>query len=190
MAWTNWSQTWSTGSTTTTSRRLLQRRRKCLRLQADPWLKQNREDLQLLAHLQGLYLLLKEHGLILNQEVRSIKLSQWQKEWTLFFDTESYLEKKMVRSNSGDWKMIFGTDLSILNIGLMMYGRTRWQEAEATIKDFNAVLTRQDKKFFIFELFKVIQDAIPLILHCRTMYWFRTISSNIGCAVNLHSITN
>ena len=36
-------------------------------------------------------------------------------------------------------------------------------------KDFNIVLTRQDKKFFISELFKVIQDAIPLILHYRTM---------------------
>ena len=41
--------------------------------------------------------------------------------------------------------------LSTLNIGLMMYGRTRWQEAEATITDFNTVLTRQDKKFFTFE---------------------------------------
>ena len=44
-----------------------------------------------------------------------------------------------------------------------------WHEAEATRKDFNIVLTRQDKKFFISELFKVIQDAIPLILHYRTM---------------------
>ena len=79
MAWTNWSQTWSTRSTTTTSRRPIQRRRKYLRLQADPRLKQNQEDLQLLAHLQGLYLFLKEHGLILNQDLNSIKLTQWQK---------------------------------------------------------------------------------------------------------------
>ena len=91
--------------------------------------------------------------------------------------------------------MIFGTDLSILNIGLMMYGRTRWQEAEATITDFNTVLTRQDNKFFTFELFKVIQDAILLILHCRTMYLlipnnFFEYIYHIGCAVNLHSITN
>ena len=60
--------------------------------------------------------------------------------------------------------------LRTLNIGLMMYGRARWQEAEATIKAFNIVLTRQEKKLFTFELFKVIQDAIPLILHCRTIY--------------------
>ena len=75
----------------------------------------------------------------------------------------------MVRSNSGDYRMIFGINLSTLNIGLMMYGRARWQEAEATRKDFNTVLIRQDKKFFDSELFKVIQDAIPLILHCKTM---------------------
>ena len=65
--------------------------------------------------------------------------------------------------------MIFGTNLSTLSIGLMKCGRARWQEAEATRKDFNVVLTRQDKQFFISELFKVIQDAIPLILHIRIM---------------------
>ena len=91
--------------------------------------------------------------------------------------------------------MIFGTDLSILNSGLMMCGRTRWQDAEATMKDCNTVLTRQDKKFFTFELFKVIQDANLLILHCRTMYLlipnnFFEYIYHIGCAVNLHTITN
>ena len=45
----------------------------------------------------------------------------------------------------------------------------KWQEAEATTKDFNTVLTRQEKKFFTFELVKVIQDEILLILHWRTM---------------------
>ena len=89
--------------TTTTSRRPLQRRRKYLRLQADPRLKQNREDLQLLAHFEGLYLFMKVHGLILNQELDSIKRTQWQKDYTLFFGTENDLEKEMTRSNSGDW---------------------------------------------------------------------------------------
>ena len=56
-----------------------------------------------------------------------------------------------------------------LNIGLMKCGRAEWQEAEATRKDFNAVLNRQDQKFFISELSKVIQDGIPLILYYRTM---------------------
>ena len=56
--------------------------------------------------------------------------------------------------------MIFGTNFSTLNIGLTICGRARWQEAEETRKGFNIVLTRQDKKFFNSELFKVIQDAI------------------------------
>ena len=42
--------------------------------------------------------------------------------------------------------MIFRTNLSTLNVGLMMYGTARWQEAEATRKGFNIVLTLQDKK--------------------------------------------
>ena len=80
-----------------------------------------------------------------------------------------YLEKKMERLNSGERKIVFGTNLSTLHIGLMMYGKARWQEAEAPRKGFNTVLIRQDKKFLISELFKVIQDAISLILHYRTM---------------------
>ena len=66
----------------------------------------------------------------------------------------------MERLNSGDKKNIFGTNLRILDIGLMKRGRVKWQEAEVTRKDFNIVLIHQDKKYFISELFKVIQDAI------------------------------
>ena len=58
--------------------------------------------------------------------------------------------------------MIFRTNFSTLNIGLMMYGRARWQEAEATRKYFNIVQIHQDKRFLIFEFFKVLQGAIPL----------------------------
>ena len=43
--------------------------------------------------------------------------------------------------------------------------RVHKQKAEETSKDFNVVLIHQDQKFFISELFKVIQDAISLILH-------------------------
>ena len=48
--------------------------------QADPRLKQNQEDLPLLAHLRELFLFLKEYGLIWNQELNSIKRTQWQKD--------------------------------------------------------------------------------------------------------------
>ena len=139
-------------------------------LQADQRLKQKHEDLPLLAHLQELYLFLKEYGLTLNQELNRISRTQWQKDWLLFFVMVIYLENKMLRLNSGDYKIIFGTILRTLSIGLMKSGRARCKEAEATRKDFNIVLIRQDKKFFTSELFKVIQDAIPLILHYRTTW--------------------
>ena len=78
---------WSTKSTTTTSRRPLKRRRNYLRwrrkyllLQADQRLKQNRGDLPLLAHLQELYLIVKEYGWTLNLELNLIKRTQWQKD--------------------------------------------------------------------------------------------------------------
>ena len=51
-----------------------------LLLQVDQRLEQNREDLPLLAHLQGLYLFVKEGGLKLNQELNSIKRTQWQRD--------------------------------------------------------------------------------------------------------------
>ena len=84
----------------------------------------------------------------------------------------------MERLNSGDERIIFGTVLCTRNIGLMMYGRAIWQEAEATIEDFNTEMIRQDKKFFISKLFKVVQGAVSLILLYRTMSFFSTVSSS------------
>ena len=133
--------------------------------------------------------------LILNQELNPIRRTQWQKDWTLFFGIDNYIEKKMVRLNSEDQKNMFGTNLSTINIGLMMCGRARWQEAEATRKDFITVLTRQDKKIFTSELFKVIQDTqshwsytsgqcinFGQLLRVHLSYWM--------CRVSLHSFTN
>ena len=87
----------------------------------------------------------------------------------IFFVLVVFLEQMMERLNSGDSKIIFGTILCILNIGLMKSGRAQWQKAEETRKDFSIVLILQ-VKFFTSELFKVIQDAILLILHDWTMY--------------------
>ena len=98
----------------------------------------------------------------------------------------------MERLNSGELKTIFRNFSSIVIIGLTTSGRKAWQEEEETRKDFNIVLTRQDKKFFISELFKLILDAISLILLCRTMYLFRTTSSStfIMSDVQSNSIIN
>ena len=45
--------------------------------------------------------------------------------------------------------------------------KSKMAGGEETRKDFHIVLIHQDKKFFTSELSKVIQDAIPLILHYR-----------------------
>ena len=69
MDWTSWSRTWSTKSTTTTCRKPLRLRwslknsrwkRMYLLLRADQRPKQNHEDVLLLAHLQELYLSVKD----------------------------------------------------------------------------------------------------------------------------------
>ena len=54
-------------------------------------------------------------------------------------------------------KMIFGTNLRILDIGLTKNGRAQMAGAEATRKVFHIVLIHQDKKFFTSELFKVFR---------------------------------
>ena len=166
-----------------------------LRLQADIKLKHKRADIPLLAHLQGLYIFLKENGLILNQELNSIKRTLWQTEHTHSSSTLRITSRRRWSDRILETKRWPSEHiLSTLNIGLMMYGRARWQEAEATRKDFNTVLIRQEKKFFTSGLFKVIQDAIPLILHCRTMCWFQTISSStflmLDVQVSVRFITN
>ena len=50
------------------------------------------------------------------------------------------------------------------------------------------------EQLFISELFKDIQDAILLILHCRTVLWFRATSSSIFTILdvryNLLSVIN
>ena len=163
MDWISWSRTWSTKSTTTTSRRPLRPRwkRMYLLVQADQRLKQNHEDPPLLAHPQELCLSVKDVGLILSQELTRISLSQCQNDWLLFFVMVSFT----TRRRWSDWILevkrliIFGTNLRTLKIGLIKSGRVQWQKAEETRKDFNIALTRQDKKFFISELFNIIQDG-------------------------------
>ena len=75
----------------------------------------------------------------------------------------------------------------------MKRGRASWQEEEETRTYFSIVVILQEK-FFTSELLKVIQDAIFLILHCRTNVlipddFFKYIY-HVGCAINLHSIIN
>ena len=85
---------------------------------------------------------------------------QCRRNRSIFFVMVVYLEKMMERLNSGD--------MCILDICLMKSGRASWQEEEETRKNISIVLIFQEN-FFTSELFKVIQDAILLILHYRTL---------------------
>ena len=62
--------------------------------------------------------------------------------------------------------------LCFVIIGLTKSGRAAWQEEEDTRKDFSIVLILQEQ-FCTSELSKVIQDAISLTLHYKTMSLFR-----------------
>ena len=92
-------------------------KRMYLLLQADQRLKQIREDLALLAHLQELYLSVKDIGLMQSQELIRISLTHYQNDWVLFFVMVLYFEKKMERLNSGDSKIVFGTKLRSIMAG-------------------------------------------------------------------------
>ena len=100
----------------------------------------------------------------------------------------------MGRLNSGDQKIILGTILRTLSIGLMKCGRAKYNEAEATRKDFNTILIRQDKKFFYLRALQGHSGRNPIdpTLQDNVLIpnnFFEYIN-HIGCAINLHSITN
>ena len=159
----------ATRRTTTTSRRPLKRRRKYLLLQADQRLKQNREDLPLLAHLQGLYLFLKEHGLIfepgaqfdqaypvarrLNTLLRHGELTREEdgaiEFWRLKDDLRNELEHSQYWSDDV-WK-------------------SKMAGGGGNKKIFQSCTDPSGQEIPYLRALKVIQDAIPLILHCRTM---------------------
>ena len=175
MAWTTWWQTLSLRSTTTTSRRPLQRRRKYVRLQADPRLKQNQEDLQLLAHFQGPYLFLKEHGLMLKQEPSGKKNEHGAIEfWRLkdvfhnkFEDSQYWSDdawkSKMAGGGGNNKRYQFCTDSSRQEILYLrgLQGHSGRNPIDPSLQDY----VLMPNNFFEY------------IYH-------------IGCAVNSHSITN
>ena len=94
----------------------------------------------------------------------------------------------MERLNFGESKTIFKKISCIVINGLTTTGRKPWQEDEKTREHTNIVLIHQEKKFLISEFFKVIQDAIPLILIYRTKLLFRTVTSNTLIILDVESI--
>ena len=81
---------------------------------------------------------------------------------------EDYIEKVMERLNSGESKTIFKNISCVVIIGLTASGRKPWQEEDETRKDTSVVLILQEQSC-TYELFKVIQDVVLLILLYRTI---------------------
>ena len=77
----------------------------------------------------------------------------------------------MEQLNSGELKKIFRSISCIVIIGLTTSGQHAWQEVEETRKDTSIVLILQEQ-LCTSELFKGIQDAVPLIL----LYFFHIMS--------------
>ena len=78
-------------------------------------------------------------------------------------------DNDMERLNSGEQNIIFfRIILCFVIIGLTKNGRTAWQEEEDKRKDSSIVLILQEQSCTP-ELFKVIRDAILLILYYWTM---------------------
>ena len=112
---------------------------------------------------QEQYLLVKELGLMLNQENIQSPIMKCRRNCFVFFVMEVYLEKMMERLNSGESKTILRNISCIVIIGLTTSGRKAWQEEEETRKDTSIVLIHQEQSSSS-ELFNSIQDAVSLIL--------------------------
>ena len=100
----------------------------------------------------------------------------------------------MGRSNSGDWKMIFVTKLSTLNIGLLICGRARWQEAEATRKRFQYCIDSSGQEILHLRALQGHSGRNPIDPSLQDNVLIRDnffeYIYHIGCSVSLHSITN
>ena len=150
-------------------------------LRADRRLKQDHEDVFLLAHLQELFLLGKER--IWNGvEPGEYSISDYEVSKKLI---RLLCRGSLPRENDGAtefWRMKDNLQKHFLYchhwfiIGPTTSGRKTWQEEE-TRKDTSIVLIRQEQSC-TSELFKVIQDGVSLILLHRTMSLFRTVSSS------------
>ena len=161
-------------------------------LHADQGPKQNHKDENLDENLpvlpQEQYLLGKEFGPMLNQGNIISPIKKYRRKYCIFFVMDNMcIEKTMERLNSGESKTIFRNISCIVIIGLTTSGRKAWQEEEETRKDTSIVLIHQEQSC-TSELFKVIQDAVSLILLYRTMSLFRATSSSTFIMSDVQSI--
>ena len=75
----------------------------------------------------------------------------------------------MEQFNSGEFKKIFRNISCTALIGLIADGKYACQEEEEKTRKSSSTVLILQEQLCISELFKVIQDAVSLILHYRTM---------------------
>ena len=105
-----------------------------------------------------------------------------------------YLEKKMERLGSGDEKIVFRTNLRTLSIGLMKCGRAKCQEAEGNKKRFQYCTDPSGQEILYLQALQGHSGRNPIDLSLQDNVLipndFLKYIYHIGCAINLHSITN
>ena len=80
------------------------------------------------------------------------------------------LEKRIGRLNSGDERIISGTILCTLNIGLMKSGRASWQKEEETRKECQYCTDPSGEILYLRALQGHLGRNLIDIIHYRTMY--------------------
>ena len=114
--------------------------------------------------------------------------TKFRRKWFIFFVIHSKcIEKKTERFISGELKKIFRVNSHNLLIRLTIDGKHVWQQEEEQ-KGFSSTVLMIQETLLISELFRDIQDAILLIVHCRTMLWFRADSSIVLTMLDVDSI--
>ena len=107
---------------------------------------------------------MKEDGLTLNHQNKILLRTISRRKWSIFFDTvKRYSEKKMEQ-------LILQIIIHKNIIGLMIVGNLVWLQEEVRKGDISISLIIREQ-VFTSVLFKVILEAISLILRYRTMYW-------------------
>ena len=155
-----------------------------LLLQADQRIKQH---LLLLAHLQELYLFFQKYGLILNQELNRISYPVAKRLSTLH--RHGHLPREEDEAIEF-WR--FKDNLQKHFQHCHHWSDDKWKSnmegTRGNKKIFHIVLNHQDKKFFISEPFKVIQDAIPLIPSLQDNVLIPNNSSSIFITSDVQSV--
>ena len=194
MAWISWSRTWATRRTTTTSRKPLRCSSKILR-----W-----KRMYLLFASRSKAKAKPRRRTPACSSTRTVLIGEWT--WT-DIEPENYssiaypVSKQhstllrhgdLPREEDGAvefwrWKDYFRNDF----VHSQHWSDEMWKSTMArgggNKKRFQ-YCTDPSGQEIISELFKVIHDAISLILNCRTTYWFRTVSSSTFITSDVQSI--